>query len=142
MNPDRKYWGPYCVWPREPGPYVHEIYPVGFGCIMDGGVIRSLTPAELDGYNDALAVSFRRTFVEDARFQSNTRWFLPERARASIEEAEKGKGARGWNEQYQQTPMPSRHNWDRGHTQCLTCKATIEQIEDNVVGEFCPGPPK
>lgn len=77
MTPERMYWGPYCVWPREPGPYVHEIYPVGFGSVADEGVIRPLTVGELDEMNEVLADGFRRTFIEESRLTSNTAWYLP-----------------------------------------------------------------
>jgi hypothetical protein len=47
MQPERKYWGPFCPLPRSPGPYIHVIYPVAYGWSADG-------PLTVDKLNEML----------------------------------------------------------------------------------------
>lgn len=71
IDPVRKYWGVFCPLPRDPGPYVHEIYPLAWDCRLDGGELRDATPAELDEIMDqelqdpAQRRRFNRSFVTD-----------------------------------------------------------------------------
>lgn len=52
FDPTRKYWGVFCVLPRQPGPYVHEVYPLAWECRLVDGELRDATPAELDEIMD------------------------------------------------------------------------------------------
>lgn len=45
-------WGPYCPIPQDHSLYVHVVYPVAHGTILDNGVFREMTTQELEAMNE------------------------------------------------------------------------------------------